>query len=651
MPETVSPKDASESTATAAAERTPQEIERTLARHAREHEALARLSQIALREYQLRTLIEEIVATVMRTLDLELCGVSRLRADEETLDVIVSAGQAHTPPTVPVKQGSQAGYAVRTRQPVVSDDLLSETRFHAPGLLGMGMRSGVSAIIEGHERPFGILSAHSRRPRRFTTDDVNFLIAVANVLSAAVERNRKEEAARHAALHDPLTGLPNRTLAIDRLDLALARRRRAGTSTVALLLIDLDRFTMVNESLGHGAGDEVLLALAGRLRQTLRVSDTAARMSADEFAVICESEGGVHDVVELAQRIGVEFGRPLPLDGGERVFTASIGIAVAESLKDSASSMLRDADAAMYRAKRRGPGSYELFDSAVRAQVLTRLRTEAELRHAIGEDQLCLHYQPILELPSGRPIATEALVRWQHPQHGLIPPLDFIPVAEETGLIAELGRYVLKRASEQCIAWQRQFDEPLRMFVNVSGMQIVNPAFVEEVADIAGANGLAPGTLGLEVTESVLVEAEGSAITVLSQLHDHGLRLMLDDFGTGYSSLGYLRSFPLDGVKIDRSFIDGLIDNREDAAIIRAIIDMCSALGLATVAEGVECEDQLNQLSELGCEYVQGYLLCHPMAAPEIGEFLTRHLLAVPSENGGGAASGERPRNLGRFAA
>jgi diguanylate cyclase (GGDEF)-like protein len=609
-----------------AAVSTQAEIARTLARHAREHEALARLSDVALREHQLRPLIDKIVTTVIDTLDLELCGVSRLRADEQSLDIIVSVGQPNPPAAIPVQSDSQAGYALRTGNAVVSEDLLTETRFEAPGLCSMGMRSGVSAIIEGHERPFGVLSAHSGRPHRFTTDDVNFLVAVANLLSAAVERNRKEEEARHAALHDPLTGLPNRTLALDRLDLALARRRRAGMTTVALLLIDIDRFTMINESHGHGTGDEALRALAQRLRDAVRVSDTAARMSADEFAVVCESDGGVHDVVDLAQRIEAEFGRPLAIGDGERAFTASIGIAVAEGLKDSAASMLRDADAAMYRAKRRGPGSHELFDAAVRAQVLSRLRAEAELRRAIHAGELCVHFQPIVELASGRPLATEALVRWQHPHHGLIAPLDFIPVAEETGLIAELGRDVLERACEQGAAWQRLFDEPLNMFVNVSGLQIVNPAFVDEVAEIAARSGLMPETLGLEVTESVLVEAEGTAISVLGKLHEHGLRLMLDDFGTGYSSLGYLRSFPLDGVKIDRSFIDGLTEDREDAAIIRAIIDMCRALSLTTVAEGVETEAQLERLRELGCDHVQGYLLSHPMAAGPISEFLRRHL-------------------------
>jgi len=602
-----------------------QDIDLTLARHAREHEALARLSQLALREHQLRTLIDEIVATIIETLDLELGGVSTLRADEDVLDVLVAVAPPNAPSVLPGGKGTQAGYALQTGEPVVSEDLRNETRFDAGPLLSLGMLSGVSAIIEGHERAYGILSAHTGSPRRFSRDDVNFLVAVANVLSAAVERNRREEATRHASLHDPLTGLPNRTLALDRLDLALARRRRAGT-TVALLLIDIDRFTLINESLGHAAGDEVLVALAARLDETLRVSDTAAHMSADEFAVVCETDGDVHEVVELADRIGTALGRPLELDGCERAFSASIGVAVAESHRDTAASMLRDADAAMYRAKRHGPGTYELFDADMRAQVVSRHRTETELRQAISDDQLCLHYQPILDVVSGKPVAAEALVRWQHPQHGLIPPLEFIPVAEETGLIGELGRYVLERACRQAEQWQHQFGIPLKMFVNVSGLQIISPAFVEDVAAIARNCDLLPGTLGLEVTESVLIEEKGSASAVLDRLRDCGLRLMLDDFGTGYSSLSYLRHFPLDGVKVDRSFIDGLTDSSGDVAIIRAIIDMCRALSLSTVAEGVESEAQLSLLAELGCEFAQGYLLCHPMAAGDITEFLEQHL-------------------------
>jgi len=599
-------------------------IEQTLARHAREHEALARLSQLALRDHQVGTLIDEIVAIVVDTLGLELCGVSRLREDGEALDILLSVGPPDPPRSLPVGPLSQAGYALLTNQPVVTEDLLTETRFESPGLLSMGMRSGVSAIIEGHERPFGILSAHTCVPRRFSDGDVNFLVAVANVLSAALERNRREEAALHAALHDPLTGLPNRNLALDRLDLALARRRRSD-STVALLLIDLDRFTLINDSLGHAAGDEVLRTLAARLRTTIRPSDTVARMTADEFALVCESEGGVHGVVDLARRIGTELGRPLTIDRDERSFSVSIGIAVADDPEESASSMLRDADAAIRLAKLRGPGSHELFDQELRSKVLSRLRIETELQRAIRDGQLCVHYQPIVELASGRAVAVEALVRWQHPDHGLIPPLDFVPVAEEAGLIGELGRFVLERACDQGTVWQRAFQTPLRMFLNVSGMQVVAPSFVKELITAARTGGLLPGTLGIEVTESILIEEGSSAPKVLGTLRERGIRVVLDDFGTGYSSLSYLRTLPLDGVKIDRSFIDGMGKDRDGTAIVKAIVDMCHTLGLATVAEGVESEAQLTGLGRLGCQHVQGYLLCPPMAPPEVGSYLGQH--------------------------
>jgi diguanylate cyclase (GGDEF)-like protein len=518
-----------------------EEIEQQLARHARQHEAVARLGQVALREHDLRTLTDEIVITVGKTLDLQLCGVLKLRDGDEVLDIISSVGYKGTTGTaLPSGAGTQAGYALSTRQPVVTEDLHTETRFDPRPLLEQGVVSGMNAVIEGHGGPFGVLSAQTEQHRRFSADDVNFLVAVANVLSAAIERDRKEEGARHAALHDPLTGLPNRTLALDRVDLALAKRRRDGTD-VAMLMLDLDRFKIINDSLGHAAGDQVLVALATRLRDILRPSDTVARLGGDEFVLVCESPGaGVRQVVELAERIGASVSRPFVLDSGEHFLTGSIGIAVAESSDDTSASLLRDADAAMYRAKKRGPGRYEIFDATVRAQVLARLRTETELRQALDHGQLLVYYQPIIDVASGQPVATEALVRWRHPHHGLVPPLDFIPIAEETGLIIELGRQVLQRTCEQGAAWQRHFGVPLQMFVNVSGCQIANSLFPAEVADIARRCGLLPGTLGLEVTESVLIEGAGASITVLNELHAHGLRLVLDDFGTGYSSLSYL---------------------------------------------------------------------------------------------------------------
>jgi diguanylate cyclase (GGDEF)-like protein/PAS domain S-box-containing protein len=600
------------------------EIERRLRQHGRQHDAVARLGQIALREYDLATFMDEVVRTVRATLDLELCGVLRLRADEDVLDILTSDG-GKAQGSMPAGNGTQAGYALSVREPVVAEDLRGESRFDPTRLLEKGMLSGMTVVIEAPERPFGVLSAFTSRHRNFTHDDVNFLVAVANLISAAAERQRNEEAARHAAMHDALTGLPNRALALDRIDRALARRRRDGTS-VAVLLLDLDRFKIINDSLGHDAGDEALRALGERLEETVRGTDTIARLSGDEFLVVCESASGSHAVIDLASRILEAFRRPVVLESGEHVLTVSIGIALAERGDDSSASLLRDADAAMYRAKERGPGRYELFDASVRAQAVSRLRTETELRQALDANQLTVHYQPIVDAASGRPVAMEALVRWQHPEHGLVLPLEFIPVAEETGLIAELGRKVLEEACSQGAAWQSRYDAPLQMFVNVSGRQLADPAFPTEVAEVATRSGLLHGSLGIEVTESVLIGEADSSTAVLGELNALGLQLVLDDFGTGYSSLGYLRRFPLSGLKVDRSFIDGLGDSNEDAAIMKAIVEMSGALGLTVVAEGVESGAQLQQLRALGCERIQGCLLCPPMSIEDLQEFLDERL-------------------------
>jgi predicted signal transduction protein with EAL and GGDEF domain len=369
-----------------------------------------------------------------------------------------------------------------------------------------------------------------------------------------------------------------------------------------------------------------------RLRDILRPNDTVARLSGDEFVIVCEEAHGVRQVITMAERIAAAIGRPFVLDSGEHFMTASIGVSVADSPDDSPESLLRDAAAAMYRAKKRGPGRYELFDDAMRVQVLSRLRVEAELRRALDHGELRVHYQPIIDTASGRPTATEALVRWEHPQRGLVPPLDFVPMAEETGLIIELGRWVLEQACAQGAAWQRRFGVPLKIFVNASGRQIADPLFPMQVADVVRRSGLLPGTLGLEVTETVLMEEAESPMTVLNQLVDQGLRLVLDDFGTGYSSLSYLKDFPLDGLKIDRAFTQGLGRSPSVTAIVKAVVDMSQALGMTVVAEGVETEEQREQLLELGCTRVQGYLFSRPRPADQIGEFLAEHLVPVTTE-------------------
>jgi diguanylate cyclase (GGDEF)-like protein/PAS domain S-box-containing protein len=603
------------------------EAEEKLVRHAHQHETLAHLGQVALGDGDLSKLLQEVVAAVTSTLEVELSGVLKLRDDEESLDVLAHSGEWRGALTNLSFQATQAGYALITQAPVISEDLRSEKRFKASSLIAAGMLSGVDALIGGTPgRPFGVLSAHSSKPRQFNADDVNFLVAVANVISAAVERDAREQATRHASLHDPLTGLPNRTLAQDRIVHALARRRRDSTN-IATMMIDLDRFKVVNDSLGHDVGDELLIAVAQRLQEAVRPSDTVARLGGDEFLVLCERARDVRQVLALAERLAAAVSRPLMLAGREHFLTVSIGISIAEGADSTAASLLRDADAAMYRAKRRGPGLVELFNEAMRAQLLARLRTETELRHAVEHGDLILHYQPVLDVATGRPIATEALVRWEHPHNGLIPPLDFIPIAEETELILELGRHVLEKACEQGASWQERFGIPLQMFVNVSARQLAKPKFASEVAEVARSSGLQPGTLAIEVTESVLIDETNSSVDVVQNLHAHGLRLLLDDFGTGYSSLGYLRRLPLDGVKVDRSFIDGLGNGPEEVAIMRAIVEMCGVLGLEVIAEGVETEAQLSQLRRLGCGSVQGYLLCRPMPATDVTLFLQRRLV------------------------
>jgi diguanylate cyclase (GGDEF)-like protein len=603
-------------------------LELRLRRRGRQQEAVAHLGQTALRDHDPQALIDEVVATCARALELEVCAVLELRADASALDIVASVGLRPGSEDVPVANTSttQAGHALRTGAALVVEDLPADARFASlPPLLDHGVVSGVTVPIEGRDRPFGVIACHTAAPRRFDSGDVNFLTAVANVLSTAIQLHREQRASHYAALHDPLTGLPNRTLALDRLHHALGHRRRDG-AVVATIMLDLDRFKVVNDSLGHAAGDELLLALAPRLGEALRPSDTVARLSGDEFLVICHAPAGVREVIGIAERLAAAVSRPFALDSGEHFVTASVGIAIAAGPHHTADSLLRDADIAMHRAKRRGPGHIELFDDEMRAQVLARMRTENELHRAISRGELRVHYQPIIDLRSGAPLATEALVRWQHPERGLIPPAEFISIAEESGLIAGLGRWVLEQACAQAAVWQQRYDCDLQMFVNVSGRQVASPLFARDVRDIAAASGMRAGTLGLEVTESVLMEEAESPTAVLDKLRHFGLRIVLDDFGRGYSSLSYLKHLPLDGMKIDRSFTDGLAGDLKDIVIMRALVDMARALDLTVVVEGVESAAQADALQLLGCRRVQGHHFSRPLNAAAITTFLDERL-------------------------
>jgi diguanylate cyclase (GGDEF)-like protein len=596
---------------------------RALEDNARRQRAAARLGQIALKERNLDRLFVVATRTITETLGVGLSGVLEHIQEPSHFLVRAHTGLPEEMHEIPHDPRGQAGFTMRADRPVVVSDLRSETRFTPPRtLLDAGVVSGMSVPIAGRDEPFGILSAHSTSAHEFSGGEVDFLTTVATMLSAAVERHRDEEASRHAALHDPLTGLPNRTLALDRLHLGLRRRRRDGTD-VAVLVMDLDRFKNINDSLGHEAGDELLLALAPRLRAAVRAEGTVARLGGDEFAIVCAGIDGARDAVGIAESLIEAVARPFVLESGERFVTASIGIALADRASDSSESLMRDADVAMYRAKGLGPGGYELFDNRMRARVLSRLRIESELRTAIERGQLEVHYQPIVDVETLEVEALEALVRWRHPRHGLVGPERFIDVAEETGLIVELGDWVLRESCMQMAAWQRRLGKRISISVNVSSRQLTSPHLGASIRRLAEASGMLPGTLALELTESALISESEAPQDTIRGLREHGLMLLLDDFGTGYSSLSHLKRFQLDGIKIDRAFVDGLGADESDSAIVEAILGMAKGLGLRVVAEGVETSHQLARLRDLGCQRAQGYLFSRPLPASRLERFLT----------------------------
>ncbi len=606
------------------AERSAQEA---VARQARQQSAVAALGRFALEEQDLEAMMDRVARTVAETLGLELCAVFEVTPRGSALRLVAGVGWPEGQvrrALVPSGPETQIGFTLSEQLPVVTTDIGAEERFAFPAALAdAGGRSGVTVAVAARGEVWGVLGAHSRVPRQYAPDEADFLGAVANVISSAVDRNLVEAEVRHRALHDPLTGLPNRALALDRLEGALARRRRDGRA-VAVLLADLDQFKLVNDSLGHAAGDDLLVALAPRLHDAVRPSDTVARLGGDEFLVVCEQLDGAHEAIRVAERVAQAINQPIVLSAGEHFITASIGIAVAESADALPEELLRDADAAMYRAKERGRGRYELFDEVLRKRVLLRLRTENELRRGLEHGELRVVYQPVVEIDTGTVTAVEALVRWQHPKRGLLDPVDFIPVAEDSGLIGALGDWVLATACRDGAEWQQRFPraEPLLVCVNASARQLANSAFPARVAEAMSRHGLAPGSLALEITESVLMEEAHAPVTVLASLREYGLRLMLDDFGTGYSSLAYLKRFPLDVLKIDRSFIAGLGRDEEDSAIVAAIVQMARTLGLTVVAEGVERPEQLERLRELGCDRVQGRLIAEPMPAADVGRLM-----------------------------
>ena len=446
------------------------------------------------------------------------------------------------------------------------------------------------------------------------------------------ERRRAEQQLAHQAIHDPLTGLPNRTLLRDRASHALDRARR-DSSTVGVLFLDIDNFKAVNESLGHPMGDRLLVQVAGRLGNTLRSGDTRARLGGetlscwggDEFVILCEDLNSERDAIRVSERIAAALAPPFALEGNELCITASIGIAVTSTGGSTRDAIIRDADGAMHRAKERGGDRYELFDQELRTRMLDRLHTERELGKAIERDELRLFYQPIVSVADCRVVGVEALIRWQHPERGLLSPAQFIPLAEDSGLIVPVGTWVLEEACHQSARWHETHPHlpALRVSVNLSARQLTDelPAITSSALSRTGAH---PTRLTLELTETLLMETGHSATDILAALREVGVQIALDDFGTGYSSLSYLQRFPVDVLKLDRSFISGLGTEPSATKIVAATIDMARALGMSVVAEGVETAQQLQYLRDFACHFAQGYHLARPQPPEAIAALLEK---------------------------
>jgi diguanylate cyclase (GGDEF)-like protein/PAS domain S-box-containing protein len=450
-------------------------------------------------------------------------------------------------------------------------------------------------------------------------DESSDLVEYQSVGHDVTERKRIEAQLAHQALRDALTGLPNRALFHDRLAQALTRAERFG-SIVGVMFLDLDNFKVVNDSLGHACGDELLVKVTERLCTCLRADDTAARLGGDEFTILVDRLGDPDEAAAIAARVIEAMQAPFTIGERDVYITTSIGIAVSSPQCQTAEGLVRHADLAMYRAKANGKARYELFDASMTATIMERLELETDLRRAIDRGEFRLVYQPILALQTGHVVEYEALVRWEHPLRGLVSPNDFIPIAEETGLIRPIGQWVLEEACRQAMIWQRRSPTDVSpvMCVNLSVRQFRNPKLVQDISGVLDATGLASRCLKLEITESAVMEDVEATIDKLLELKALGIQLAIDDFGTGYSSLNYLKRLPVDTLKIDRSFVSGLGDDPQDAAIVRNVIGLARSLHLTVTAEGIETEDQLTQLRAFGCDNGQGYFFARPMAADAI---------------------------------
>ncbi|HYL69990.1 MAG TPA: EAL domain-containing protein [Candidatus Dormibacteraeota bacterium] len=518
------------------------------------------------------------------------------------------------------------------------DGVIVDRHNSAPPTVDMLARRGINeamvALLRGENRLLGALLVGGHMDSRsFDARDLQLFQTLAIQTSTTLENGRLErsiarltelqEQLAHQAFHDALTGLANRTLFGDRIEHALQRASRVGRS-VAVLFIDVDDFKGVNDTLGHAAGDSLLVGVAERLRGSLRRPDTAARLGGDEFAVVLEDVHNVQEAEMVAKRIFENLRAPFDANGQPVNVRVSIGVAFSDAAGDSASSLMRHADVAMYAAKGAGKDRYVVFAPGMDSDIVSRHRLRGDLETALTAEQFVVHYQPVVDLNNGEVVALEALVRWRHPQRGLVPPGEFVPMAEESGLILPLGDFVLRNACRTLLRLQARFPrkEPLAVTVNISARQLEHPLFVEGVLNAVEESGIVPQSLVLELTESILLE-DSSQTSKLEALRRAGIRIAIDDFGTGYSSLSYLRNLPVDTLKIAKPFVDDLGSDRGGGDFAHAIVGLGKAMRLSLIAEGIEFPAQVAMLRALGCTLGQGFYLSHPVAVEEI-EFLLK---------------------------
>jgi diguanylate cyclase (GGDEF)-like protein len=567
-------------------------------------------------------------------LGLSLRGIAALeieRTRQRLLETLLDIQRAisHRAPLPEVLEAITAGASALLGGCAVSLVLHDALDPERPIVAGADAGSGetVAAPVHVNGAPAGELVATTPDGTPLDVAQLGMLDAFAEHASLALTDARTVEAMQEA-FHDSLTGLPNRALFLDRLQHALDVAARRETE-LCVLFVDLDRFKAVNDSLGHAAGDELLRAVAARLSECTRAADTAARFGGDEFAVLLEDDGNGLQPDVVADRIIASMRRPFGLEGKDVFIGATVGIAVADGDAQGPDELLRNADLAMYRAKKEGGGRAAIFESEMRTALLARIELEADLRHAVARGGLSIAYQPVVELRTGRPVAVEALARWRHPTQGPIPPLTFIPLAEEIGVIGELGRWVLAEACRQLAAW-RALAPDLVLNVNLSAQQLRDDGLPADVECALRINGLPGSALTLEITESMLLSGDEDAAGRLARLKSLGLSIAVDDFGTGYSSLSYLQQFPVDALKIDKSFVDTVAASPQDSALARTIVELGRGMRLETIAEGIESVEQLDRLRQLRCELGQGYHFSRPLEDVDLTDYLERQFGAEP---------------------